>query len=63
MEAMVSVPVWVVSVEETDVHMGSNPTRGSSLSFRNMTALCVLCYFALFVWPCLLFSTFLLISY
>ena len=44
-----------------NVHVhGSNPTRGSSF-FRKVTALGVLCCFALlFVWPCLLLSSFLL---
>ena len=40
--------------------VGLNPTRGSSFFFRNMTALGVLCCFALlFVWPCLLLPSFL----
>ena len=40
--------------------MGSSPTRGSSFYFGKVTSLSVLCCFALFVWPCLLLSSFLL---
>ena len=41
--------------------VGSNPTQGSSFFFEKVTALGVLCCFALlFVWPCLLISFFLL---
>ena len=43
--------------------MGSSPTRGSSFFLGKVTALGVLCCFALlFVSPCLLLSSFLLIS-
>ena len=43
--------------------MGSSPTGGSSFFLGKVTALGVLCCFALlFVLPCLLFSSFLLSS-
>ena len=41
--------------------MGLSPTRGSSFFFGEVTALGVLCCFALFVCPCLLLSSFLLL--
>ena len=63
--------IYTVQVHRVDVHVytlnmfrvqsvvGYNSTRGSSFLFGKVTALGVLCCFALFfVWPCLLLPSF-----